>query len=464
MATDSLRPVQPSPPKVPSGPRGYPILGVLPRVWQHPLGYFTDAACRYGEVISLPLGFRRVYLLNHPDHVKHVLQDQPDRYRKSVPRVGRLKPLFGDGLTTSEGPLWRRQRRLLQPVFQHQRIVNLAPLITAATATMLEHWQIVAAQGRPLDIAAAMLGLTRQIIGRILFGHDADHELQTVGQALTAVFEHLNHRVWAVMALPSCFPTPRNRHFRQALRMLDTFVYRLIDERGHSQAGRDDLLSRLVAVHDEETGERMSALQLRDEVMTLFIAGHTTVSAALAWTLYLLAQHPEVERTLAAELATVLDGRPPTAGDLPRLAYTRMVIEEGMRLYPPTWVTARLPLQDDEIGGYHIPARSVVLLSPYVLHRHPAFWEHPERFEPERFGPEQSARRPRFAYFPFGGGPRLCIGQSLAMMEMLLILAMVTQAYQLRLVPGHPVEPQAQITLRPRHGILMTLHERPVSL
>src|SRR5215510_9749030 len=347
MATDSVRFIRPSTHKVPSGPRGYPIRGVLPRVWQHPLGYFTDAACRYGEVISLPLGLRRVYLLNHPDHIKRVLQDEPDRYRKSVPRVERLKPLFGEGLTTSEGPLWRRQRRLLQPIFQHQRIVSLAPLITAATATMLEHWRIVAAHGRPLDIAAAMLGLTRQIIGRILFGHDADHELQIVGQALTAVFEHLNHRVWAAMALPSCFPTPRNRQSRQALRMLDTFVYGLIDERGHSQDDRDDLLSRLVAVRDGETGEGMSALQLRDEVMTLFIAGHTTVSAALAWTLYLLAQHPEVERTLATELATVLDDRPPTARDLPRLAYTRMVIEEGMRLYPPTWVTARLPLQDD---------------------------------------------------------------------------------------------------------------------
>jgi cytochrome P450 len=401
-----------------------------------------------------------VYLLNHPEHIKRVLQDQPERYRKSVPRMERLKPLFGEGLTTSEGPLWRRQRRLLQPVFQHQRIASFAPVITKATATMLERWQIAAAWGQPLDVAAAMLGLTREIIGRILFGNDVDHHLQTVGQAVTTAFEHLNHRVWAVMALPACFPTSRNRRFRQALRRLDTSVYRLIDERCQARQGRDDLLSRLVAARDEETGERMPASQLRDEVMTLFIAGHTTVSAALAWTLYLLAQHPEVERTLAAELATVLDGRRPTAGDLPRLAYTRMIIEEGMRLYPPTWVTARMPLQHDEIGSYRIPAQSVVLLSPYVLHRHPAFWEHPDRFEPERFSSEQSARRPRFAYFPFGGGPRLCIGQNLAMMEMLLVLAMVTQAYQLHLVPGHPVEPQARITLRPRHGILMTLHER----
>jgi cytochrome P450 len=461
MMTDSMGPVRPHAYKIPPGPCGYPIFGILPRVWQHPLRYFTDAARRYGEVISLPLGFRRVYLLNHPDHIKRVLQDQPDHYRKSVPRVARLKPLFGEGLTTSEGPLWRRQRRLLQPVFQHQRLVSLAPVITEATATMLERWQIVAARGQPLDVAAAMLGLTREIISKLLFGDDVDHELQAVGEALTTAFEHLNQRVWAVMALPACFPTSRNRHFRQAMRRLDTFVYRLIDERCQTHQGRDDLLSRLVAARDEETSEHMPATQLRDEVMTLFTAGHTTTSAALAWTFYLLAQHPEVERTLTAELATVLDGRLPTARDLPSLAYTRMVIEEGMRLYPPTWVTARMPLEDDEIGGYRIPAQSVVLLSPYVLHRHPTFWEHPERFEPERFSPAQSARRPRFAYFPFGGGPRLCIGQSLAMMEMLLILAIVTQAYQLRLVPGHPVEPQAWITLRPRHGILMTLHERP---
>jgi cytochrome P450 len=219
---------------------------------------------------------------------------------------------------------------------------------------------------------------------------------------------------------------------------------------------------RLCGARHDITGEGMSATQLRDEAVTPLIAGHTTVAAALAWTCSLLAQHPEAERTLQGELDTVLGGRHPTPQDLPRLRYTRLVIEESLRLYPPTWVTARTPTAHDEIGGHRIPAQSVLLLSPYVLHRHPAFWEHPERFTPERLTPERATGRPRFAYFPFGGGPRRCIGQNLAMLEMQVILAMVAQAYEVRFVPGPPVEPEARLTLLPRHGPWVTLrHRRP---
>jgi cytochrome P450 len=278
---------------------------------------------------------------------------------------------------------------------------------------------------------------------------------------LTTALGFINDRVWDVVALPLCLPTSRHRQFHQALRRLDSCVYRLIDERYRTGQRTEDLLSVLVGARDEVTGEPMSRTQLRDEVITLFIAGHMTATAALAWVWCLLALHPEVERQLQAELNAVLGGRTPTAQDLPLLPYTRMVIEEGMRLYPPTWATARTPLVDDEIGGYRIPARSIVLLSPYVLHRHPAFWEHPERFDPERFSQARSDARPRFAYFPFGGGRRLCIGQSLAMMELRLILAMVAQIYRLRLVPGTPVEPQPLVSLQPPDGLRMTLHPQP---
>jgi cytochrome P450 len=240
-------------------------------------------------------------------------------------------------------------------------------------------------------------------------------------------------------------------------------VDRLIAEGRRPGPEADALLMGLCAARDDMTGEGMSSTQLHDEAVTLWVAGHTTVAAALVWTCFLLAQHPEAERTLQGELDTVLGGRHPTPQDLPRLRYTRLVIEESLRLYPPTWVTARTPTAHDEIGGHRIPAQSVLLLSPYVLHRHPAFWEHPERFAPERFTPERATGRPRFAYFPFGGGPRRCIGQNLAMLEMQAILAMVAQAYEMHFVPGPPVEPDARLTLRPRHDPLVTLRQRHCS-
>ena len=455
-----MRPPFKRQPAVP-GPSGYPLLGVLPHFWRQPLQCLTAASHRYGEVVSLRLGGQAVYLLNHPAYIQQVLQATPQRYCKSVPRVARIKPLFGEGLTTSEGALWRRQRRLLQPIFQPQRLVAWASVITEAAAAMLARWRLVAARGQPLELTAAMGDLTQDIIGRILFGDDIVAAGQAFGQAVTTAVEQVNRRTWAVFAPPMCLPMPRHQRLRRALHTLDSFVYRMIEERRHRRSGRDDLLSQLLEACDAAAGEPMSGVQLRDEVMTLFIAGHTTVAAALAWICSLLAQHPDVERALRAELATVLGGRPPTAHDLPALTYTTMVIEEGLRLYPPTWVTARTPLTEDEIGGYPIPARAVLLLSPYVLHRHPAFWADPEQFDPERFTPERSVGRPAFVYFPFGGGPRRCIGQRLAMMEMVLILAMVAQRYRLRLMPGHPIEPEPRLTLRPRHGVLMTLHPHP---
>ena len=441
------------------GPRGYLPLGLFPRLRRDPLGYLTAAAHRYGAVVSLPLGPKRVYLLAHPTHLQHVLQDQADGYSKGA-SVMRIKPLFGEGLTTSEGALWRRQRRLIQPLFQWPRLLPWITNIVEATAALLERWAPLAAQGQPVDLAAALRDLTQGIMRQILFGPDAGPAAQTAGQALTVALGQLDRQVWTVLSPPQWLPTHHNRQLRQARHALDAYVYRRIVEGGASGPDAGELLKRLMAARDAATGERMPATQLRDEAVTLWIAGHSTVAAALVWTWALLAQHPEAECTLRAELATVLGGCHPTAQDLPHLRYTRLVLEESLRLYPPTWATARTPLAADEIGGCRIPSQSVLLLSSYVLHRHPTFWEDPERFAPERFRPERAAGRPRFAYFPFGGGPRRCIGQNLAMLEMLVILAMVAQTYELRLVPGHPVESEALITLRPRHGILVTLRQR----
>jgi len=410
-------------------------------------------------MVALPLGVRRAYLLAHPAHIQHVLQDQADHYHKGV-SVGRITPLFGEGLTTSEGVFWRRQRQLMQPLFQWQRLHPWTDVIAEATASMLARWEPLAARGQPIELAAALRELTQGLMGQMLFGLDPRPDAQAAGQALTRAVGQLDRHVWAMVSAPRWLPTPQQRQLHQALHTLHAYVDRQIAEHSHPESTVDDLLARLLAARDDTTGEGMSARQLRDEAVTLWVAGQTTVAAALAWTWYLLAQHPEAASALQRELATVLDGRRPTSQDLPHLHYTRLVLAESLRLYPPTWVSARTPSGADTIGGYALPAHAVLLLSPYVLQRHPAFWEHPERFDPERFTPARAVGRPRFAYFPFGGGPRRCIGQNLAMLEMLTVLAMMAQAYEFHLVPAHPVEPEALITLRPRHGLLMTLCHR----
>jgi cytochrome P450 len=441
------------------GPHSYSPLGIFPQLRRDPLRYLNEAARHYGEVVSLPLGARQAYLLAHPAHIQHVLQDKADCYRKGT-SVARIKPLFGDGLTTSEGTLWRRQRQLMQPLFQWQRLLPWTDAIAEATATLLARWESLAARGQPLELAAVLRDLTQGIMRQVLFGPDLGLDAQAAGHALTTAVGQLDSRVWAVLPAPLWLPTRRNRQLHPALHTLNAYVHRRIAEHRRPGSAADDLLARLMATHDRATGARMPATQLRGEAVTLWVAGHTTVAASLAWTWDLLAQHPEAERALQRELDAVLGNRRPTPQDFPCLRYTRLILEESLRLYPPTWVTARTSVVPAEIGGHRLPAHTVLLLSPYVLQRHPAFWEHPERFDPERFTPERAAGRPRFAYFPFGGGPWQCIGQSLAMLEMLVILAMMAQAYELRPVPGHPVEPDARITLRPRHGVLVTLHHR----
>ena len=448
-----------SSPTVIPGPHGYPPLGVFLQLQRDPLRYLTAAACRYGAVVSLPLGIRRAYLLAHPSPIQHVLQDQPDHYRKGV-SVGRITPLFGEGLTTSEGVLWRRQRQLMQPLFQWQRLLPWTDVIAAATAAMLARWGPLAARGQPVELVAALRDLTRGVMRQILFGPDTRIDAQAAGQALTMAVGQLDRRVWAMLPAPLWLPTSHNRQLHRALHTLHAYVDRQIAEHRRAGQAAEDLLAMLMGARDGTTGAPMPACQLRDEAVTLWAAGQTTVAAALAWTWSLLAQHPEAAHTLQGELDTVLGGRRPTPQDLPHLRFTRLVLDESLRLYPPTWVTARSPSAADEIDGHRIPPHTVLLVSPYVLQRHPAFWEHPEQFDPERFTPARAAGRPRFAYFPFGGGPRRCIGQNLAMLEMLVILAIMAQAYELRLVPGHPVEPDARITLRPRDGILMTLRQR----
>jgi cytochrome P450 len=420
-----------------------------------PLGFIL-ATRRYGEVVGMRFVFSPAYLIYHPDDVRHVLQENHFNYNKDLFTYHVMRPVLGNGLFTNDGDSWLHQRRLAQPAFHRKRLATYAALMAEATDAMLASWQARREADEPLDIDEEMMRLTLRIVGQALFSIDLAGETSTVGQSVTTLVKLLGDYVYAPFP-PISVPTSRNRHMQAAIHELETVTADIIKERRAHNADTGDLLSMLLLARDEETGEGMNDRQVRDEVMTLLLAGHETTANTLTWTWYLLSQYPQVESRLHAELAMVLGGNAPTLEHLPQLTYTSMVLQEALRLYPPIWVLSRKALADDELGGYHIPQGSMVVLSPYVTHRHPAFWEQPEVFDPDRFTPERVAARPHFAHFPFGGGPRLCIGNNFALMEAQLVLATVAQRYRLRLVPGHPVVPEAKITLRPRYGMPMTL-------
>ncbi|GAB4111359.1 MAG: cytochrome P450 [Roseiflexaceae bacterium] len=436
------------------GPQGLPVIGNILDAQRDVLGMFLEAHRTYGDVARLDMLGTRMYLVSHPDYVKHILQDHNRNYPKSS-LYQKLTPMLGNGLVTSEGEFWLRQRRLAQPAFHRQRIAGFAQVMTDLTGQMLDRWQQYANTQQAIDVSAEMMHLTLMIISKTMFGADLGEEADRIGKAVSTSIIEIDRRVLSFPEIPFWIPTPANRRFLDAQQVLDDVVQRMITNRRQSTnpAAQGDLLSMLIEAQDEATGERMSDQQLRDEVMTIFVAGHETTANALSWAWYLLSRNPAVRRKLKQELEQVLGGRTPTMADLPKLRYTAMVIEEAMRLYPPAWEIERQALADDTIGGYHIPAGTIVMLSPYVVHRHPQFWSNPEGFEPERFLPEHSEGRPRFAYFPFGGGPRQCIGNNFALMEAQLILAMVAQRFDLNLLPGHTPIPEPLITLRPGGGV-----------
>jgi cytochrome P450 len=432
--------------------------GPLARSRRDPLGFLLGGIQRHGDVFRYQLGPLVFHLIAHPDHVKHVLLDNQKNYPRSW-YYNRTRVVVGEGLVTTEGAAWRRLRRMAQPAFHYQRVAALAEVMTGAIEVLRLSWRQYAQSGKPVDVAAEFVALTLQIVGRALLNIDLAGEAERVGQAVTTALGFLEHWLTHLLAPPLWVPTPRNLRARRALRTLDNLVHDIIRQRRRDpQHDTGDLLAMLLAVRDEETGEGLTDVELRDQVLTFIGAGHETTAVALAWTVYLLSQHPAVDDRLSSEIAAVLDGRTPTAADLPRLPYTRQVIEESLRLYPPVYAVARDLVNDDTIGGFHIPARSMVVLSPYVTHHHPDIWPDPDTFDPDRFSPERSADRPRFAWFPFLGGPHQCIGQDLAMMEMTLAVAMLRQAFRFQLAPGARVEIRPMLSLRPRHGIPITIH------
>jgi len=413
------------------------------------------------DIIAERILWRRMFIINEPGAIRHVVLDNAANYTKS--EVGRrlLEPGLGRGLLTSEGETWRRHRRIMAPAFDLRSVAGYAPIMTEVTQELLAKWDALP-EPREVDVAAAMMHATLHIISHAMFSSDSDEIVDIVEAGVNkyqttvrpTIFDLLHFPLWLTRLIA---PLPTEGIFNE----FDKKVDQLLTERGREpDAAPKDLLARLIAARDTETGGGMTPKEVRDQVVTIFMAGHETTSQALSWTWYLLSQHPDAEAKLHDELTTVLEGRIPRYEDIANLRYTRMVIEESMRLYPPAHTFGRQPIAADEVLGHRIPAGAEVLIMPWLLHRKPSLWENPGRFEPERFSPERTAARPRFAYIPFGAGPRICIGAAFAMAEATLILATIAQRYRLRLKPGFPVEPQGLITLRPRYGLQMRLERR----
>jgi cytochrome P450 len=400
--------------------------------------------------------FLHTFLINKPEYIEHVLLTHQRNYRKSDFLRSILGPLLGEGLLISEGEFWRRQRRIAAPGFHARRVAELVTAMTACTDATLARWDRTAG---PFDMAAEMLGLTLDIVARTMFSTDVGGEVASL-RRLTDVVVRLRPSTLDLLGLPGWIPRPQPAVYRRAIAEFEALVARFLAERRADGRDRGDLLSMLLAARDPESGEGMSDKQLRDEIITILLAGHETVANALTWTWYLLALHPQAEARMHQELDRVLGGRAPTFADLAELEWTRMVIDEAMRLYPPAHTISRTAIGEDCIGGMRVPAGAAVTINIFVTHRNPNLWEEPERFAPERFAPDAAARRHRFSYLPFGGGPRICIGNGLALVEAKAILATIAQRYRVRLVPGHPVEPIGLVTLRAKSGVQVTLEPR----
>jgi cytochrome P450 len=439
----------------PPGPRSLNPGGSRPAFWRDPLGFLTRSARRYGDISSFRFFHIRVWLLAHPDDIEWLLSTRASSFEKGRSlQAGRV--IFGNGLLTSEGDFWRRQRRLAQPAFHRDRIASYGTTMSGCTEKMLEGWR----PGETRDIHQDLMRLTLAIVGKTLFGADVEGEAADVGRALEVSLTEFPRLLNPLRRLGAAIlPTRRNRALKQAVRDLDRIVFDLIRRKRESGRDTGDLLSMFLAARDED-GSGMTDQQLRDESLTLFLAGHETTAIALTWTFYLLSQNPAVRRKLEEELDAVLAERAPAAADLPRMPFTESVVKESLRLYPPAWAMGRTAVEDVDLKGYRLAKGGSVLVSPWVTHRDPRFFEEPDAFRPERWADPRMKDLPKFAYFPFGGGPRICIGNQFAMMEAILATATVARRFRLSLAPGHPVETFPSITLRPRHGMRMTVEER----
>jgi cytochrome P450 len=443
-----------SPSRRPPGPRPHFPFGNFPLGHADPLATFSRWARDFGDIFYYRAGWLEVYFLNHPRFVESVLVDQHQNFRKD--RVVRnTRWIFGDGLLTSEGPSWLRQRRIIQPAFHRERIASYVEAMTGYAEEMLGEWR----DGETRDVHREMMGLTLRIVAKVLFGLEVKGESEKIAAALNVLIGQGSGGKMVLPPILRYLPVPAMVRVRRAARELDEVAYEIIRQRRNNGHASGDMLAMLMQAQDAD-GSRMSDQQLRDEAITFLLAGHETTALALSWAWYLLSQNPDVEKRLHAELEQVLQGRAPTAQDLPCLPYAERVMKEAMRLYPPGWAIARTVIREFEIGGYRVPANANVVMSQWVMHRDGRFFAEPEKFDPDRWLPERAQTVPKYAYFPFGAGPRGCIGSSFAMMEAMVLLATIGQRFQLRVVPEQAIVPMPSVTLRPKYGIRVMIQRR----
>jgi cytochrome P450 len=438
--------------QTPPGPRGLPWLGSVLSFARDPLGFLTECHRRYGDVVSFRIPGAPKFAFFHPDHVEHVLRTHHASFIKQTTPDG----VLDQGLATSDGEIWRRDRHLLNPAFQLKEIEKYGSAIVDFAQRAVARWR----PGEVRDINNDMSRLAMEVVSKVLFSADVSCDEAAVSAAVTAISEYwAKPSGWAHMG--QWLPSPARQRFRRAIQELDAVIYRIVGDRQQGRTRADDLLNHLLQARSEDNST-MTAKQLRDQLVTLLVVGHETTAVGLAYTFRLLAQHPRVFERLCAELDQVLEGRPPTSADVPRLTYADCVVKESLRLFPPVWILSRVPLADCEIGGYRVPAGVRLYLPTWIIHRDPRWFQDAETFRPERWEHDQVKHLTRGAYIPFGDGPRLCIGNHFATVESILVLAVVAQRFRLELLPDQPFELLASITMRPRYGIKVTLHERRI--
>ncbi|MEC3976929.1 cytochrome P450 [Amycolatopsis sp. H20-H5] len=438
---------------VPPGPPRRQTFGLLKKLFTDRLALMSGAA-KYGDVVRVAIGPKSLYLVNHPDHAKHVLADNAANYHKGI-GLQEARKALGDGLLTSDGDTWKAQRKTIQPVFQPKRIARQATIVASEVDSLVRG---LAARGpdEPVEILHEMTGLTLAVLGKTLLDSELG-EYSSLGHSFEAVQDQAMFEAVTLGMVPSWLPLPKQLRFRESRDDLRRVADELVSARLAAPIeGGDDVLTRLIASLDGPAGRE----RIRDELITLLLAGHETTASTLGWAFHLIDEHPEVADRLHAEAVEVLGDRLPVFEDLHKLTYTASVVEEVMRLYPPVWLLPRIAQEDDEIAGFHLPAGSDVVVVPYTMHRHPEFWDDPERFDPGRFAQGSGTSRPRYAYIPFGAGPRFCVGNSLGMMEAAFVLAQVSRDLRLRRTPGYPVVPEAMLSLRVRGGLPMTVHKQ----
>lgn len=443
----------------PPGPRGLEVIQWYEGVRTNSFETLVKTARNHRPVARIPFPpGNSFYVCSSPEAAKEILQDDHRNYKKAS-TYEFIEPVVGKGLLTSHGDLWLRQRRLVAPMFHRERVATYVDTMLETTEQMIADWSRRPGD-EPIDIAAEMAQLTLSIAGKLLFNRDIGRQSDWIGEAMLLIFRDINRRLSNPLALPRSVPTLHNRKVQGAIDRLEDLVYEMIEERRGQEGDYDDLLSTFMLAEDEDSGERMSDKQIRDEVLTFVLAGHETTSNHLAWTLYLLSSHPSIRRRLEDEIDDRVSGLVPTLEEVRQCEFLDQVVDESLRLYPPAWTVEREPLEDRRIDGYTIEAGSIVSVGPYFVHHNPDVWANPEGFDPDRFGPDGDAPDHRYAHFPFGGGPRMCVGADFAILESKLVLATILGRYRLDLVPGHGVEPEGTITLYPRDGIDMELVRR----